>query len=88
MTPAQVRAARAWLNWSQKILAERAGIAKNTVHGFESGRTTLTPNNALALRRALEAEGVRLLFDETGAAAGIARQDAKIDPSSAGRPSD
>jgi hypothetical protein len=28
---------------------------------------------------AIEAEGIRLLFDETGAAAGIARQDARID---------
>jgi len=27
----------------------------------------------------IEAEGIRLLFDETGAAAGIARQEARID---------
>jgi hypothetical protein len=40
---------------------------------------TPTPNNTAALRRAVEAEGIRLLFDETGAAAGIARQDARID---------
>jgi len=38
-----------------------------------------TPNNIAALRRAIEAKGIRLLFDETGAAAGIARQDDRID---------
>ena len=34
-----------------------------------------------AMRSAIEAEGSRLLFDKTGAAAGIARRDALIDPS-------
>ena len=32
-----------------------------------------------ASRRAIEAEGITLLFDEAGAAAGIARQDVRID---------
>lgn len=31
------------------------------------------------MRRAIEAAGIRLLFDETGAAAGIARQGAQLD---------
>jgi transcriptional regulator with XRE-family HTH domain len=80
MTPEQSRAARGWLGWSQSDLAERAGVAKNTVYGFESGQRHLTRNNIAALRRAIEAEGIRLLFDEDGSAAGIVRQDARIDP--------
>jgi hypothetical protein len=51
----------------------------NTVNEFEAGRRTPTPNNIAALRRAIENGGIRFLFDETGAAAGIARLDARID---------
>jgi transcriptional regulator with XRE-family HTH domain len=72
MSPEQSRAARAWLGWSQADLAERAGVAKNTVHGFESGQRTLTRNNIAALRRVLENEGLSLLFDEIGSPAGLA----------------
>jgi transcriptional regulator with XRE-family HTH domain len=85
MTPEQSRAARGWLGWSQKELAERAGIALNTVYGFERGQRTLTANNLAALRRAIEEAGIRLLFDDAGAAAGIARQDARTDLSSNGQ---
>jgi transcriptional regulator with XRE-family HTH domain len=77
MTPEQSRAARGWLGWSQKELATRAGIALNTVYGFERGQRTLTANNLAALRRAIEEAGIRLLFDEEGSAAGIARNDAR-----------
>jgi transcriptional regulator with XRE-family HTH domain len=83
MTPEQCRAARGWLGWSQSDLAERAGIAKNTVHGFESGQRHLTRNNVAAMRRALEEAGIWLVFDKNGAAAGILRQDACVDLSRA-----
>jgi transcriptional regulator with XRE-family HTH domain len=79
MSPEQSRAARGWLGWSQAELADRAGVATTTVHGFESGQRKLTRNNMAALRRAIEAEGIRLLFDEAGAAAGIVRQDARVE---------
>jgi transcriptional regulator with XRE-family HTH domain len=78
MTPDQCRAARAWLGLSQQELARRAGIAKNTVHQFEAGLRTPTSNNLAALRRAIESEGIKLLFEENGTAAGIARQGARI----------
>ena len=82
MTPEQCRAARAWLGLSQQELATRANVNKNTVHLYEAGQRTPTPNNLAALRRAIEAEGIRLLFDEAGQAAGIARQGVQIDLSS------
>ena len=79
MTPEQSRAARGWLGWSQRDLASRANVALNTVNEFEAGRRTPTPNNLAALRRAIEAEGIRLLFDEKGAAVGIARAYARVE---------
>jgi hypothetical protein len=48
------------------------------VHLFEAEPRNPTPNYLAALRRAIEAEGIRPLFDEDGEAAGIARQNARI----------
>jgi hypothetical protein len=62
----------------------RANVALNTVNEFEAGRRIPTPNNLAALRRAMEDEGIRMLFDDTGAPAGIVRQGARIDLSGAG----
>jgi hypothetical protein len=60
-------------------LATRANVKKNTVYLFEAGQRTLTANNLAAPRRAIEAEGIRLLFDRHVAGAGIASQTAEID---------
>ena len=78
MTPEQSRASRGWLGWSQGELAARAGVAKNTVYLVEAGKRRPTEQVLAALRRAIEAEGIRLLFDEDGSAAGIARQGARL----------
>jgi transcriptional regulator with XRE-family HTH domain len=75
MTPEQSRAARAWLGWSQRELATRAGVSLSTVQDFERGQRTPISNNLAALRRAIQGAGVRLVFDRKGAA-GILRQDA------------
>lgn len=78
MTPEQSRAARGWLGWSQRDLATRANVALNTVNEFEAGRRQPTPNNLSAIRRAIEAAGLTLLYGEDGSAAGIARNTAHI----------
>ncbi|MGC2415259.1 MAG: helix-turn-helix transcriptional regulator [Stellaceae bacterium] len=78
MSPEQSRAARAWLGWSQGELAKRANVSLSTVHDFERSQRTPTANNLGSIRRAIEAEGIMLLFDDTGAAAGIARQGVRI----------
>jgi transcriptional regulator with XRE-family HTH domain len=77
MAPEQSRAARGWLGWSQRELATRAGVALNTVYEFETGRRTTTAANIATMRRAIEAVGITLLFDDAGAPAGIIRQDIK-----------
>ena len=83
LAPEQSRAARAWLGWSQRELAQRARVSLSTVQDFERGQRTPIANNEAALRRAIEAQGIRLLFDEGGLAAGIARRNARLDLSTA-----
>jgi transcriptional regulator with XRE-family HTH domain len=78
MTPEQCRAARGWLRWSQLELAKQANVSLRAIAAFERGEQRLRPNNLIAIRRAIEAGGVRLVFDKKGAA-GILRRDAGTD---------
>lgn len=70
MTPAQCRAARALIDWSQKQLAEAARVGVVTVRQFEGGK--VAPRNATleVLRRALEEAGVEFI-PEDGSGAGV-----------------
>jgi transcriptional regulator with XRE-family HTH domain len=56
--PAQVRMARAALNWSLQQLSEVAGVHRNTISNFETGRYAGEPATLDAIRAALEAAGV------------------------------
>src|ERR1700738_2499625 len=58
LTSAQSRAGRALLAWSQKDLAAKAGIATSTIADFERGYRTPVPQNAEAIRSALEKAGI------------------------------
>ena len=71
LSPEQCRAARGWLGWSQEELSKRAGIGHSTLKDFESGKRAPIRNNLVALRSALEAVGIKLLFDDAGRACGI-----------------
>jgi transcriptional regulator with XRE-family HTH domain len=57
-TPAQCRAARALLNWSQATLAETSKVATKTVADFEREVRTPYDRTIADIRRALEAAGV------------------------------
>jgi DNA-binding transcriptional regulator YiaG len=74
MSPEQCRAARGWLGWTQQELARRAEVGLSTVRDFESGDRRPMANNMAAIRRAIEAGGVQLLFEPDGHAAGISFQ--------------
>lgn len=63
MTPAQCRAARALLNWSQEELADKASIAAMTVRMFETGKAKPRPVTARSIREALERGGIRFIGD-------------------------
>lgn len=75
LAPEQLRAARAWLNWSQDELAKRASVSLSTVRDFESGKRTPIKNNLEALRQAVEKAGIELLWAD-GEPFGIGRAEA------------
>jgi transcriptional regulator with XRE-family HTH domain len=59
MLPEQCRAARAWLNWSQRALATRARVSASTVRNFEAGARVPHPNNLRAIVAAFAQAGIR-----------------------------
>lgn len=60
---AQVRAARALLNWTQPELASAAGIGLATLQRFESGARIPIPVVKDAIVRALKGAGVEFQYD-------------------------
>jgi transcriptional regulator with XRE-family HTH domain len=70
ITPAQSRAARGLLDWSQTELGGRSNLSESTIRDFEKGRRTPSPNNLAAIRAALEAAGV-IFVEENGEGPGV-----------------
>lgn len=67
LSPAQSRAARGLLDWSQTRLASQANLSESTIRDFEKGRRVPSVNNLAAIRSALEAAGVEFTSgDEPG----------------------
>lgn len=62
MTPAQCRAARALLNWSQSDLVERSGVTQKTITDFERGATTRPYRRTLeAIVATFETAGIEFI---------------------------
>lgn len=70
IAPEQSRAARAWLNWSQADLADRAKVGLSTIRDFEKGTRKPIENNLLAISAAFTVAGVEFI-DENGRPVGI-----------------
>jgi transcriptional regulator with XRE-family HTH domain len=70
MTPAQCRAARALLDWTQPELASTAAIGLSTVVDFERVRRIVSNEAMAAIQRALEAAGV-IFTPENGDGPGV-----------------
>jgi transcriptional regulator with XRE-family HTH domain len=70
VTPAQCRAARALLDWSQQQLASAAQIGVVTVRQFEGGGAQPRHATMDVVRRALESAGVEFIA-ENGGGAGV-----------------
>lgn len=64
MTPAQCRAARALLDFTQPQLAEAAGLGLSTVVDYERTRRSVSPDAVGTLQAALEAAGVEFTNGE------------------------
>lgn len=60
ITPAQCRAARALLDWSQQDLAKAAHLGLSTIRDFENGRRVPTLNNLRGIKIALVEAGVEI----------------------------
>jgi transcriptional regulator with XRE-family HTH domain len=64
ITPAQSRAARALLDWSQAELAEAAHLGMSTIRDFEKGRRIPSHNNHRGIQIALEAAGLVFISED------------------------
>ena len=72
LSSAQIRAARALLQWTAAELARQASLGVNTIRRAEVAieGTSLTAANELAIRRAFEAAGVEFI-DGNGGGLGV-----------------
>jgi transcriptional regulator with XRE-family HTH domain len=70
ISPAQCRAARALLNWTQADLEAAAKVAKKTIADFELDRRKPHDRTLDALRVALEVAGL-VFIPENGDGAGV-----------------
>ena len=70
MTSAQVRMARAALNWTVRDLATATGLHRNTITNIEVGRYAGDPATLTLIRDVLSREGVEFI-DENGGGAGV-----------------
>jgi transcriptional regulator with XRE-family HTH domain len=61
LSPAQCRAARALLNWSQLDLVAHSKITKKTIADFERGATQPRPQTLAQILAAFEAAGIEFL---------------------------
>ena len=67
----QIKAARIFLEWEQRDLAERSGLSLPTIQRMEKlGVERSSAGNAQKLQRALEAAGVEFIA-ENGGGAGV-----------------
>ena len=66
ITPAQSRAGRALLEWSQERLAEASHLGLSTIRDLEKGRRVPMHNNLAAIKAALELAGVEFIAENGG----------------------
>jgi transcriptional regulator with XRE-family HTH domain len=71
LTPAQCRAARGLVAWTQEQLAEQAGVSRSTVRDFETGRHELHRASAAVIRAAFERAGILLIEPEGDLGPGV-----------------
>jgi DNA-binding XRE family transcriptional regulator len=66
VTSAQIRMARAALNWTVRDLAQAAGIHRNTVTNIEVGRYAGDPKTMLTIEKVLRRAGVEFIEEAGG----------------------
>jgi transcriptional regulator with XRE-family HTH domain len=71
IVPAQIRAARAYLNWSQEDLAKTAGVGLSTVRDAESEKRATDTDTVELIRLALDNEGIQFVPGGTDGGPGV-----------------
>lgn len=61
LTPEQVRAARAILDWSQQELADKAGTARMTIRYIEEGKVQPQRGTLADIRRVFDEHGIEFI---------------------------
>ena len=84
ITPAQCRAARGLLDWTQQQLADEARVGVVTVRQLEAGNTVPRRSTLEVIQRAFERAGVDLI-NENGRS-GVQSQEALAGKNKKGRP--
>jgi transcriptional regulator with XRE-family HTH domain len=74
MSPAQCRAARALLGWSQQQLADASGVGVVTVRQFEGGGSEPRRATLAVIASAIAAAGVELI-DKSESGEGVRFRD-------------
>lgn len=69
--PAQIRAGRALLDWSQDELAKAADVAITSVRDLEREKRAADSGTAATVRRALENAGIEFLFGTVDGGPGV-----------------
>jgi DNA-binding XRE family transcriptional regulator len=64
LTPAQCRAARGLMGWNQGDLARKAGVSRQTINDFESGKREPIGNNLAAIVMAFLEAGIMPVGEE------------------------
>ena len=62
LSPAQCRAARAWLGWTQAELARRSNVGLSALKDFEKGSRRTLPAIRHQIQRVFEEAGVTFLL--------------------------
>ena len=70
VTSAQLRMARAALNWTVRDLAEATGLHRNTITNIEVGHYAGDPKSLEVIETVLRKSGVEFI-DENGGGAGV-----------------
>ena len=76
ISPAQCRAARGLLDWSQQDLAREAGVGIVTIRQLEAGSTQPRRATLVVIRHALDAAGVEFI-DDNGGGVGVRFRDVR-----------
>jgi transcriptional regulator with XRE-family HTH domain len=66
LSPAQCRAARALIGWSQDKLAAESRVAKATIANFEANKRSPYERTLADLQETLEAAGVEFIAENGG----------------------